>query len=456
MALPQTARASFGIGTAVAPALPLGALTPTLDAVALVGAVVLAGQVNLLGFLYVLAVLVAPIGSGLRFSRINPRLSQDVGMMLARVAVPLLPVALLAPSHEEAGRFLMAGTLAALLLLPARALAFALIRQARARGHVQEPTLIVGAGVTGVQLATTLQEHPEYGLEPIGFLDSFEDDDLPLPILGASQELEDVVRAFNVQRVVIAFGATREPELVRILRACAQLPVEVHLVPRFFEVGGAPGGPLTDDIWGIPLIRLRRSALRTATWRAKRSFDLVLASVLLVLSAPVFLASALAVRLSSPGPIFFRQKRIGQRGEVFELLKFRSMRVSDDSDTVWTVSEEDRCTTVGRFLRRSSLDELPQLFNVLKGEMSLVGPRPERPHFVDQFRVSIPGYEDRHRVPAGISGWAQVHGLRGDTSISHRARFDNEYIETWSLWRDVVIVMRTVGQVVQGALHFRP
>jgi len=168
------------------------------------------------------------------------------------------------------------------------------------------------------------------------------------------------------------------------------------------------------------------------------------------LCSPVLLASAAAVRLTSRGPVFFRQTRIGQRGEFFQMLKFRTMKENSDSDTTWSVSDDLRRTKVGRVLRVTSLDELPQLFNVLKGEMSLVGPRPERPFFVDQFRVAVPGYDDRHRVPAGMTGWAQVHGLRGDTSIADRAKFDNHYVENWSLWRDIVILFRTVGSVLLG------
>jgi exopolysaccharide biosynthesis polyprenyl glycosylphosphotransferase len=238
--------------------------------------------------------------------------------------------------------------------------------------------------------------------------------------------------------------------MVKVIRACDRLPVEVHIVPRFFELGVAPEGPWVDDLWGIPLMRLRRSALRTVAWRTKRVFDVAVASVALAVAAPVLGACALAVALTSRGPIFFRQKRLGQRGEVFELLKFRTMPENGESETQWSVSEDDRMTPVGRFLRRASLDELPQLINVLRGEMSLVGPRPERPFFVDQFRVAVPEYDDRHRVPAGMTGWAQVHGLRGDTSIPQRARFDNHYVEHWSLWRDLVIMLRTLGAIVGG------
>ena len=194
------------------------------------------------------------------------------------------------------------------------------------------------------------------------------------------------------------------------------------------------------------------SALRRTAWRAKRVFDLTCASVALLVSAPVAGLIALAVRLSSPGPVLFRQRRIGQDGREFELLKFRSMHVHHDGSTSWTATSSDQ-TTVGRWLRRTSLDELPQLWNVLRGDMSLVGPRPERPHFVDLLREEIPGYRDRHRLPVGLTGWAQVHGLKGDdTSLDERARFDNVYIESWSLWLDVVVLLRTVATVMRSAV----
>jgi lipopolysaccharide/colanic/teichoic acid biosynthesis glycosyltransferase len=183
----------------------------------------------------------------------------------------------------------------------------------------------------------------------------------------------------------------------------------------------------------------------------KRVLDVVVSGTILFLGAPVLAAVALAVKLSSPGPILFRQKRIGQDGREIEVLKFRTLRHNDQSDTQWSVIGDARLTSIGRFLRRSSLDELPQLWSVLRGEMSLVGPRPERPFFVRRFSADVTGYEDRHRLPVGLTGWAQVHGLRGDTSIAERARFDNHYIEHWSLWRDLVILGRTATEVVRSA-----
>lgn len=452
MAVSSALRTPVQWRTAVRPPrAPLAAVLPLTDTAALLGAALIVGHADRLGAAYVAVAFVLLLTSGTQRSRINPRLSDDIAPLIGWLAVALLVVAPLVSSDAQRGRFVGIAPAAIALVLAGRAFAYKAIRETRARGYILEPTLIVGAGKLGEKAAKTLQDHPEFGLVPVGFLDSFDDSGLPLPILGSVHDLEPVVREFDIRRIIVAYGATREPEMVRIIRASDRLPVEVHVMPRFFELGVASEGPSTDDLWGIPLIRLRRSALRTAAWRTKRAFDLVLGSVALVLSSPVFLLAAVAVRLSSRGPVFFRQKRLGQRGEVIELLKFRTLRMNNDSDTKWSVGDDERRTWVGSILRRASLDELPQLINVLRGEMSLVGPRPERPFFVDRFRVAVPGYDDRHRVPAGLTGWAQVHGLRGDTSIEERAVFDNHYVENWSLWRDIVILFRTVGAVLSGA-----
>jgi exopolysaccharide biosynthesis polyprenyl glycosylphosphotransferase len=432
------------------PRPPLAVVIPGVDVIALGGALILTGRSGALGLVYGLGAIAALASSGLERARINPRLSDDLPALLAGLALPMLFLIPFAHSNAQLGRAVRLAPVAIGLVLLGRAGAYRAIRETRARGFILEPTLIIGAGRHAIRVAETLQAHPEYGLVPVGFLDSFLDQDLPLPILGDVPHLEMVVREFEIRRIIVAFGATREPEMVPIIRACDRLPVEVHVIPRFFELGMAGEGRYTDDVWGIPLIRLRRSALRSAAWRTKRAVDLVVGSLLLVLASPLFVGAALAIRLSSPGPIFFRQKRVGQRGVPFELLKFRTLRQNDDSDTTWSVAEDQRRTAIGAFLRRTGLDELPQLINVLRGEMSLVGPRPERPYFVDRFRVTVQGYEDRHRVPAGITGWAQVHGLRGDTSIEARAIFDNDYVENWSLWRDLVIMGRTIGAMFGG------
>jgi exopolysaccharide biosynthesis polyprenyl glycosylphosphotransferase len=440
--------------------LALKAVLPANDLVALATAFVIVRHVSLIGDTYrysnavgvvfITGALLA-LNAGPR-SRINPRVSEDIGWVLGRVGVPLLLVLpLVAAGDVPPVGIVKLGIAASVLVVIGRFVAYGSIRLARARGIIFEPTLIVGAGPVGVQVAQTLVSHPEFGLVPIGFLDSGDGSDLPLRILGEVGELDAVARTFDVRRIIVAFGATREPELVRVLRASDTLPAEVYLIPRFFELGVGPQGPETEDLWGIPLVLLNRSALRRTNRRMKRLFDVVGASLAMLLTLPLMITAAVAVRVSSTGPILFRQRRVGRRGEIFELLKFRTMRINGDSETQWSVVNDERVTRVGRFLRRTSLDELPQLINVLKGEMSLVGPRPERPHFAHRFASTVSRYDDRHRVPVGMTGWAQVHNLRGvGGSIPDRILLDNYYIEHWSLWRDIVILARTVRQVFSG------
>jgi exopolysaccharide biosynthesis polyprenyl glycosylphosphotransferase len=323
------------------------------------------------------------------------------------------------------------------------------IRHLNRRIEPAETAIVVGAGETGAQLARHLLEHREYGIEPLGFVDRVVDDDLPLPVLGDVDNLDRILRSSGARHLLVAFGVVPEDDLVRVIRRCQLRDVDVWVIPRFFELGlPVPSGD-AEEVWGIPLARLPRRALRSAQWRLKRVFDLTLSGTALVLLAPALGAISLAVRISSPGPVFFRQERVGQRGRAFELLKFRTMLVNEDSPTTWSVEDDQRVTRVGRFLRRTSLDELPQLLNVVRGDMSLVGPRPERPYFVEKFRDEVRGYDDRHRVPVGITGLAQVNGLRGDTSIKERAVFDNNYIENWSLWADVRILARTAVAVMR-------
>jgi exopolysaccharide biosynthesis polyprenyl glycosylphosphotransferase len=219
-------------------------------------------------------------------------------------------------------------------------------------------------------------------------------------------------------------------------------------VPRLHHFHTQTG--LADHIGSIPIMRIRTPNLAGPAWSIKRAFDVVVAGALLVVLAPVIALCMLAVRLEGGPGVLFRQARVGRNGEVFDCLKLRSMRPADshESATRWSIAQDERVGRVGRFLRRSSLDELPQLWNILRGDMTLVGPRPERPHFVEQFSATYDRYAYRHRVQAGLTGFAQVSGLRGDTPIADRARYDNYYIENWSLWLDVKILLRTFSEVL--------
>jgi lipopolysaccharide/colanic/teichoic acid biosynthesis glycosyltransferase len=365
-------------------------------------------------------------------SRITLNVAREARSIAACSAVPLLILAAVHIANVSSMGLIVAGVCVVVAMLILRCALYALIRRLRSRGVYGERTLIIGAGQIGTTFASTLEEHREYGLRPIGFLDDVDDADLPLPLFGGVALLRMVLFEEKVDRVVVAFGRAREADMVDVLRACEDASVDIHILPRFFELGSAVHATDVDDVWGFPLVRLRRPVRRIFSRAAKRAFDM-----------------AVAVKLSSPGPVHFRQQRVVQRGETVEILKFRSMRVHTDSDTEWNIDEE-AITRVGRVMRVLGLDEIPQLWNILRGQMSLVGPRPERPFFVEQFKAEIPHYDDRHRVPIGLTGLAQVHGLRGDTSIEERARFDNHYIENWSLWRDLTILMQTLFAVVRN------
>ncbi len=345
-------------------------------------------------------------------------------------------------------------------------------RVARIRHLVGKSVLIMGAGVVGAQVARRLESHPEYGLVPIGFLDEdprsvAEVGGRDVPVLGTIEDLDETVRSTGVKHLIVAFSSVADARVSRLIQRCQELGVEVSVVPRMFDTINDRVG--YDTVGGLPLLSFTAVDPDGVQFAIKHALDRVLALVLLILFSPVLVLAALAVRLSSPGPAFFRQRRVGRDGKEFNFYKFRSMRMEqtppDGEDGAGSALEfllggdtapggvegEDRRTTVGRFLRKTSLDELPQLFNVLRGDMSLVGPRPERPEFVELFRQDIMRYGDRHRVKSGITGWAQVHGLRGQTSLAERVEWDNYYIAHWSLGLDLKILVLTLVALFRNA-----
>jgi exopolysaccharide biosynthesis polyprenyl glycosylphosphotransferase len=368
----------------------------------------------------------------------------------ATVAAALL---VLSPGHARP-ELLATGLAAGGLTVAGRGLGYAVVRHARAHGVVGHPTLVLGAGRVGAQVVDLLHEHPEYGLRPVGYLDSdplLAPAERRVPVLGGDDVLAQTIVEFGVRCVVVAFGSLPESMLVKVIRTCDKLDVEIFFVPRLFELYFTSRD--VDLLWGFPLVRLRAPAFRNPAWRIKRAFDVLASAAALVLLAPLMALIALAVRLEGGPGVIFRQTRVGLDGRPFSVMKFRSLKPADEaeSQTHWNIAHDARLGRVGKFLRQSSLDELPQLLNILRGDMSLVGPRPERPHFVDQFAGLYPRYTARHRVPAGLTGWSQVHGLRGDTSIEERARFDNYYIENWTLWLDIKICLMTVSAVLRRA-----
>ncbi len=345
------------------------------------------------------------------------------------------------------------GVAACTLCVLSRVLAFPVVRRMRRSRLIAHPVVIVGTGEVAQRLAAAMRAHPEYGLRPVGFLDfdtpSEPTEELMLPILGDIGALPEVMKQLDAHDVVFAFTRQPDTHLVRVVRGCVRLDLQVFVVPRYFELCGTDRRARIETLWGIPLIRLRRWSLRRGNRRLKRLMDIGLAGGALILLAPVLALCALAVRIEGR-PILFRQNRVGGHGRTFVIYKFRSMRPEgDDLDHSWSADGDARVTRVGRFLRWSSLDEMPQLINVLRGEMSLVGPRPERPFFVQSFSERIRRYGERHRVDTGLTGLAQVNGLRGDTSIEERVTFDNYYIDNWSLWSDVKIILRTVTSLMR-------
>ena len=427
-----------------------------LDVVALAVGVAMAGDVTQNTFLLALLAVTLFATAGLYRRRITFSMLDDAPQMVGRLIVASVLAASyrrlvggqqLLASHRL--RVLVAVTIA---VFAGRIVGYACIRFARRSGLVARRTLIAGAGEVALRVTTILLEHPEYGLEPIAFYDPDPLPDLrrPVPVLGFRKSLSEVIQGEEADVLLITFGSVPEVEMVEGVRTCDRLRTEIFSVPRLFDLSSLRGRDV-DHIWGLPVARLSRAPYRAYSWRLKRLVDIAVAGLCLLLSAPLLAAAALAVRLEGGPGIIFRQERVGVAGQPFTILKLRSMKPSSTTESAqrWSIRDDARVGRVGRMLRKLSIDELPQLWNVLRGDMSLVGPRPERPHFVGQFSAQYSQYAWRHRVPSGLTGWAQVHGLRGNTSIEERARFDNFYIENWSLWLDVKIMMQTVSAVLR-------
>jgi len=400
-----------------------------------------------------LVTMVLFTGAGLYRQRLSISLLDDLPAIVGRslVAGSLVAALPLFTGGVVSREPIVAAAWLILIVTVLRGISYAVVRRARRSGRASHSALVLGGGQLACDLMSSLQEHPEFGLRPVGFVD---DRPLlprslhPVPCLGGYSSLVAILRTLEVRNVVIAFGSLPESQVVDIVRTCDRLSCEIFYVPRLFELEGRGSG--VEDVWGIPLVRLRRAAFRTPAWQIKRLIDIVVSGVLLVLFAPFLLLIAAAAKLET-GQVFFGQERVGLDGRPIRVLKFCSLSPADPSEpaSLWNVAHDERMGPVGRFIRATSLDELPQLWNILRGDMSLVGPRPERPHFVDEFSRKYPRYVARHRVPSGLTGLAQSRGLRGDTSIAERARFDNIYIESWSLWGDTKIALHTVLQLLR-------
>jgi exopolysaccharide biosynthesis polyprenyl glycosylphosphotransferase len=413
---------------------------PLADAVALAAAIGVAGRAGPVQLGYAAAVFAVLAGAGLHRLRICLRVADQAGRILTAAALPLLIVL----PWLATGLALRLALWSAGLVFAVRIAVSTALRRARRAGLLGEPALVVGAGTFGAYIGELMRAHPELGMRVQGYLDYGPPRrDLALPSLGVPPDLAEVVTRLGIRRVIVCYAACKDEDLVTVLRAARPLRADVCVVPRLYELGMAVPQSRLDEIWGIPLIPLRRLGHSGAGLALKRAMDVAVAATLLVAAAPVLLTLAIAVRLRTGQAPVFRQTRVTAGGRAVSVVKLRTLSEAGDPDTSWAVSD-DQCSTLGRWLRLTHLDELPQLWNVLRGDLSLVGPRPERPHFAGLFSREILRYSDRTRMQAGMTGWAQVHGLNGDTSIVERARFDNQYIEYWSPWLDVVILARTL------------
>ncbi|MBU6376024.1 MAG: undecaprenyl-phosphate glucose phosphotransferase [Bdellovibrionales bacterium] len=323
-----------------------------------------------------------------------------------------------------------------------------LVRKIRTNGMGVARTLVVGDGRSAEMIIQRVKKFPELGFQITGQLvadpKTVTEHSRDFPILGSFQDFKSVLEQNHFEEIIFALPRTHGSLLDELLAQVRDETVDIRIVPDLHEY--VVLGCLIEDFEGIPVVGVNESPLEGWGAGFKRLTDILLSSFGLLILSPIFALIAIAMRMSSPGPIFYRQERMGMDGRSFQMIKFRSMRVDAEERTgpVWATAEDNRKTPIGTFLRSTSLDELPQLWNVLMGDMSLVGPRPERPFFVNKFRSEIPGYMLRHKVKSGITGWAQVHGWRGDTSLARRIECDLYYIRHWSFWLDIKILCLTV------------
>ena len=316
----------------------------------------------------------------------------------------------------------------------------------RGRGVGEDRVLIVGAGDIGQTVLDRIRSSPQLGYRPVGFVVGAADDKVSMdgvPVVGRIDEIGDVIRAHHIDEVIVARPTLSQEELLDIISRCRGAKVGIKVFPDLFQIMASEVN--IDDLNGLPLVSVRDVALKGWNLVIKRAMDLVISGACLVAFSPLMLLIALLIKVTSPdGPVFYAQERVGLDGKPFMMLKFRSMVPDAERATgpIWASEADPRRTKLGTFLRKTSMDELPQLINVLIGDMSLVGPRPERPFFVEQFRRTIPHYYERHQEKAGITGWAQINGLRGNTSIEERTAYDLWYVENWTPWLDLKILAR--------------
>jgi exopolysaccharide biosynthesis polyprenyl glycosylphosphotransferase len=404
-------------------------------------------------------------------------LLDDLGSVLAAVLLALMALisaGVLLGANAEAARevALHSGYAAAFLILGKICLASVLGHPSH-RHRMSRPTLIFGAGRLGNLVARRLLSNCRVGLDPVGFLDgdplALPGTSAALPVLGGPRDIDRIVAGYRIEHLLVCFSSASHELILSVVRRCWELGVSVSVVPRLYELQGdrAP----VSRLGGIPIVSVASARSSGIAITVKYALDRVVAAVTLIAFAPVLAAIAFGIKASTGGPVFFGQPRVGRDGRHFMLWKFRTMTGTPESDgqanAEWVAAvlsgqwssvtgdpgvrlSPDRTTRFGHWLRRCALDELPQLWNVLRGEMSLIGPRPEQVPYVERFEQAVYRYRDRERVKSGITGWAQVNGLRGDTSLADRVEWDNYYIENWSPWLDVKILLKTIAVLWRG------
>ncbi len=388
---------------------------------------------------------------------------RDVVSTSAAVALAVSGLLLVAGADADVGASIRWAAVVTAGTLAVRGVAVAAGANARRRGQGLAPTLVVGAGSVGRLVARRLEEHPINGLKVIGFVD-----DEPLPglgpsVLGGLDHLEDIVAELGVTTVVIGFSRATHIEQIQVIRRCWSLGLAVLVVPRLFEIEGMRRKIY--HVGALALVGLERSSTEGPALRGKQIVERFAAFLLLLLLAPLIGVVAFAIRVIDGHPVLHRADRVGRHDEVFTMLKFRTMRgeaeLDGQADAAWAAAvlgseadlvtpQHDRATRLGTVLRRLGIDELPQLINVLRGDMALIGPRPERVTYALRFGQVLPRYNDRHRVLPGITGWAQIQGLRGETSLEDRIEWDNFYIDNWTPMLDLRIASRTLAAMLRG------
>ena len=333
--------------------------------------------------------------------------------------------------------------LSTVILLAKRLILRSILKKYRLKGYNLKHVVLVGDGYLAKQYLDSLKKNPELGYTVDGYVSMSEKEELGKR-LGAFEDLESILDRPGIDEVVIALEMHEVQHMKKIIAACDKSGIKICIIPYFNDF--IPANPSVDTIGDSRIINIREIPLDNIfNAFLKRLFDIIGSLLLIIITSPVMLIVAIGVKTAGgPGPILFKQIRMGKNKRNFTMLKFRSMKVNDEENTAWSTDTDPRKTKFGSFIRKFSLDELPQFFNVLFGDMSLIGPRPELPHFIEQFKEEIPLYLVRQQERPGITGWAQVNGLRGDTSISERIKYDIWYIENWSVFLDIKILFRTI------------